>query len=127
MKIYQSQYKNWFMAGKKQEWELLPSLWIGTMNSYPQVKKFMGPKKPEDLLRGWTPISCKGQLQQIKAFLKHQIRLSGGHKKKLAQGKENIPVEDPQAFTSKNQCQKSAKKGKASPKEQSEREEKGKV
>ncbi|MBW0544337.1 hypothetical protein O181_084052 [Austropuccinia psidii MF-1] len=31
--IYHSQYKNWFMEAKQQEWELLPSLWIGTMNS----------------------------------------------------------------------------------------------
>ncbi|MBW0511253.1 hypothetical protein O181_050968 [Austropuccinia psidii MF-1] len=45
LEIYQSQYKNWFMVEKKQEWELLPSLWIGTMKSYLQVKKFMGPDK----------------------------------------------------------------------------------
>ncbi|MBW0558133.1 hypothetical protein O181_097848 [Austropuccinia psidii MF-1] len=41
-----------FYGRKKQEWELLPSLWIGTMNSYLQVKKFMGPEKKEELLKG---------------------------------------------------------------------------
>ncbi|MBW0485190.1 hypothetical protein O181_024905 [Austropuccinia psidii MF-1] len=40
IEIYQPQYKNWFMEAKQQEWELLPSLWIGTMSSYLQVKNF---------------------------------------------------------------------------------------
>ncbi|MBW0505452.1 hypothetical protein O181_045167 [Austropuccinia psidii MF-1] len=30
----------------------------------------MGPEKTEEFLRGWTPISYKGQVQQIKAWLK---------------------------------------------------------
>ncbi|MBW0550879.1 hypothetical protein O181_090594 [Austropuccinia psidii MF-1] len=113
MEIYQSQYKNWFMAAKQQEWELLPSLGIGTMNSYLQVKKFMGPEKTEELLRGWTPISFKGQFQQIKAWFKNHSMLSEDQKKKVAQGKNNSPVEAPQASTS-------AERGQASPKEQSE-------
>ncbi|MBW0588692.1 hypothetical protein O181_128407 [Austropuccinia psidii MF-1] len=45
IEIYQSHYKSWFMAAKQQERELLPSIWIGTMNSYLQVKRFMGPEK----------------------------------------------------------------------------------
>ncbi|MBW0577276.1 hypothetical protein O181_116991, partial [Austropuccinia psidii MF-1] len=101
--IYHSQYKNWFMATKQQEWELLPSLWIGTMNSYLQVKKLVGPEKTEELLNGWKPMSCKGQVQQIK----------------LAQGKENSTVEAPQASTS-------AKTAQENPKEQPEGQEKGK-
>ncbi|MBW0527077.1 hypothetical protein O181_066792 [Austropuccinia psidii MF-1] len=116
IEIYQSQYKNWFMVAKQQEWELLPSLWIGTMHSYLQVKKFMGPQKTEELLRGWAPMSCKGQVQQIKAFLKHQSMLSDDQKKKLAQGKDNSPVEAPQASKSKNMPQKVSKKDKKTPK-----------
>ncbi|MBW0592773.1 hypothetical protein O181_132488 [Austropuccinia psidii MF-1] len=101
LEIYQGQYKNWFIAGKKHEWELLPSLWIGTMSSYLQVKKLMGPEKKEELLKGWTPMSCKVQVQQIKAWFKNQSMLSEDQKKKLAQRKDNTPVQDPQASTSK--------------------------
>ncbi|MBW0589222.1 hypothetical protein O181_128937 [Austropuccinia psidii MF-1] len=117
--IYQSQYKNWFMAAKQQEWELLPSLSIGTMNSYLQVKKFMGPEKTEKRLKGCKPISCKGQVQQIKTWSKNQSMLSEDQKTKLAQGKENSPVEAPQASTS-------AKHTPENPKDQPEGQEKGK-
>ncbi|MBW0585134.1 hypothetical protein O181_124849 [Austropuccinia psidii MF-1] len=87
------------------------------MSSYLQVKKFIGTKKTEDLLKGWTPMSCKGKVQQIKAWLKNQSMLSEDQKKKLSQGKDNSPVEAPQASTS-------ATKGKVNPKEQSEGQEK---
>ncbi|MBW0521768.1 hypothetical protein O181_061483 [Austropuccinia psidii MF-1] len=116
MEIYQSQYKNWFMAAKQQEWELLPSPWIGTMNSYLQVVKFMGPKKSEELLKGWTPMYCKGQVQKIKAWLKNQSMLSEDQKKKLAKGKENSQVEAPQTSTSRNPPQQVPKKPKKTPK-----------
>ncbi|MBW0593105.1 hypothetical protein O181_132820, partial [Austropuccinia psidii MF-1] len=116
VETYQSQYKNWFMAAKQQEWELLQSLWIGTINSYLQVKKFRGPEKTEELLKGWTPIFCKGQIQQIKAWFKKQIMLSEDQKKKLVQGKENSPVEAPQASTSKNPPQQVPSKPKQAPK-----------
>ncbi|MBW0491321.1 hypothetical protein O181_031036 [Austropuccinia psidii MF-1] len=98
------------------EWELLPSLWIGTMNSYLQVKKLMGPEKTEELLRDWKPTSCKGQVQQIKAWLKNQGMFSEYQKKRLAQGKDNSPVDNPQASTSKNPPQQVLNKGKQPPK-----------
>ncbi|MBW0592230.1 hypothetical protein O181_131945 [Austropuccinia psidii MF-1] len=96
--------------------ELLPSLWIGTMNSYPQVKKLMGPEKMEDLLKGWTSISCKVQVQQIKDLLKNQRMLSEDQKKKLSQGKDNSPVEAPQVSKSKSLPQQVPKKGEQIPK-----------
>ncbi|MBW0557432.1 hypothetical protein O181_097147 [Austropuccinia psidii MF-1] len=114
--IYQSHYKNWFMAAKQQEWELLPNLWIGTINSYLQVKKFMGPEKTEEPLKVSKPMSCKGQVQQIKAWLKNQRMLSEDQKEKLAQGKENSPVEAPQDSTSKNLPQQVPSKPKKTPK-----------
>ncbi|MBW0517437.1 hypothetical protein O181_057152 [Austropuccinia psidii MF-1] len=43
-----------------------------------------GAKNTEELLKGWTPMSCKGQVQQIKAWLKNQSMLSDDQKKKLA-------------------------------------------
>ncbi|MBW0590178.1 hypothetical protein O181_129893 [Austropuccinia psidii MF-1] len=122
IEIYHSQYKSWFMEEKQKEWELLPSTWIGTMNSYLEVKKFMLPEKTEDLLRGWTPMSCKGKVQQIKACLKNQSIFSEDQKKKLAQRKDNSPVEAPQDSTSKNMPQKVPKKDKKDPK----RNQKGK-
>ncbi|MBW0506106.1 hypothetical protein O181_045821 [Austropuccinia psidii MF-1] len=114
------------MGAKQQEWELLPSLWIGIMNSYLQVKKLMGPEKTEELLKGWIPISCKGQVQQIKAWLKGQSMLSEDQKKKLAQGKENSPVAAPQASTSKNPPQEVPKKPKQTPKTNQKGKEKRK-
>ncbi|MBW0579357.1 hypothetical protein O181_119072 [Austropuccinia psidii MF-1] len=38
---------------------------------------FMGPEKTEELLKGWTPMSCNREVQQIRAWfkkLKHFIR-----------------------------------------------------
>ncbi|MBW0519367.1 hypothetical protein O181_059082 [Austropuccinia psidii MF-1] len=116
VEIYQCQYKNWFMTSKQHEWELLPSLWRGTMNSYLQVKKFMGPEKTEEIVKGWTPMSYKGQVQQIKAWLKNQSMLSEDQKKKLDQGKDNTPVEAPQASTSKDPPQPVPNKPKKTPK-----------
>ncbi|MBW0527229.1 hypothetical protein O181_066944 [Austropuccinia psidii MF-1] len=97
------------------------------MTSYLQVKNFMGPRKTEELLRGWKPMSCKGKVQQIRAWLKNQSILSEDQKRKLAQGKYNSPVEAPQASTSKKHSSKSAKQRQANPKEQSEGQAKGKV
>ncbi|MBW0569277.1 hypothetical protein O181_108992 [Austropuccinia psidii MF-1] len=76
----------------------------------------MVPEKTEKLLKGWTPMSCKGQVQQIKALLQNQSMLSEDQKKKLAQGKKNSPVEAPQASTSKNPPQQVPNKPKQTPK-----------
>ncbi|MBW0591859.1 hypothetical protein O181_131574 [Austropuccinia psidii MF-1] len=61
-------------------------------------------------------MSCKGQVQQIKYWLKTQSMLSEEKKKKLAQGKENSPVEAPQASTSKTPPQEVPNKPKKTPK-----------
>ncbi|MBW0564670.1 hypothetical protein O181_104385 [Austropuccinia psidii MF-1] len=104
------------MEEKQQEWEPLPSFWIGTMISYLQVKTFMHPERTEDLLRDWKPMSFKGKVQQIKAWLKNQSILSEDQKKKLNQGKDNSPVEACQASISKNTHQKVPNKDKQAPK-----------
>ncbi|MBW0511121.1 hypothetical protein O181_050836 [Austropuccinia psidii MF-1] len=79
----------------------------------------MGPEKTEDLLKGCTPMSCKGQVHKIKACLKNQSMLSEDQKNNLAQGKDNSPVEAPHSSTS-------AKQGQENFKEQSEGQAKGK-
>ncbi|MBW0473349.1 hypothetical protein O181_013064 [Austropuccinia psidii MF-1] len=76
----------------------------------------MGAEKTEDLLMGWKPMSCKGKVQQIKSWLKNQSILSKDQKKKLDQGKDNSPVEVPQASTSKNLPQQATNKDKKAPK-----------
>ncbi|MBW0493338.1 hypothetical protein O181_033053 [Austropuccinia psidii MF-1] len=86
----------------------------------------MSPKKAEDLLKGWKPMSCKGQVRQIKAWFKNQNILSEDQKQKLAQGKDNSPVESPQASTSKNQPQQVPNKGKQTPKSNQKGKEKHK-
>ncbi|MBW0499188.1 hypothetical protein O181_038903 [Austropuccinia psidii MF-1] len=114
------------MAPKQHEWELLKSLWIGKMNSYLQLKNFMGPEKTEELLRGWKSMSCKGQVQQIKAGFKTQSILSKERKKKLAQGKDNSPVETPQASTSRTFPQQVPNKDRKTPKSNQEGKQKAK-
>ncbi|MBW0580046.1 hypothetical protein O181_119761 [Austropuccinia psidii MF-1] len=76
----------------------------------------MGSENTEELLNSWTPISWKGQVQQIKDWLKNQSILSEDQKKKLAQGKESSPVEVPQASTRGNLPQQVPDKPKQAPK-----------
>ncbi|MBW0535772.1 hypothetical protein O181_075487 [Austropuccinia psidii MF-1] len=71
----------------------------------------MGPEKTEGLLKGWKPISCKRQVQQIKAWLKKQIMFSEDQKEKLTQAKGNSPMETAQASTSKHFPQQVPKEG----------------
>ncbi|MBW0474649.1 hypothetical protein O181_014364 [Austropuccinia psidii MF-1] len=87
------------MVEKKQEFELIPRPLIGKINSNVQVKKFLSLGNTENLLKGWTPISCKGRFQQIKAWLKNQTIFSEDQNKQLTQKKDNSPVEAPQAST----------------------------
>ncbi|MBW0498483.1 hypothetical protein O181_038198 [Austropuccinia psidii MF-1] len=86
--------------------------------------KFVGPEKTEDLLRGWTPMSFKGQAQQIKALLKNQNILSEDQKKKLAQGKTNSLVEAPKASKRKDIPQQVPNKDKKAPKRNQEGKQK---
>ncbi|MBW0500901.1 hypothetical protein O181_040616 [Austropuccinia psidii MF-1] len=90
-------------------------------------EEVMGPEQTEEFLRGWKPMSCKGQVQEIKAWLKNQSMLSEDQKKKLAQGKDNSPVEAPQASTSKNTPQQVPNKDKQTPKSNQKGKQKAKV
>ncbi|MBW0500394.1 hypothetical protein O181_040109 [Austropuccinia psidii MF-1] len=81
------------------------------MNFYIEVRKFMGPEKTKDLLNGWTPMSCKRQVQKIKDWLRNQSILSEDRKKELAQKKEKSPVDYPQASTRNNTPQQVPEKG----------------
>ncbi|MBW0523549.1 hypothetical protein O181_063264 [Austropuccinia psidii MF-1] len=81
-----------------------------------RLTKFIGPEKTATLLKGWKPISFKGQVPQIKAWFEKQSMLSEDQKMKLAHSKENSPVEAPQASTSKRLPQQVPNKPKQTPK-----------
>ncbi|MBW0535311.1 hypothetical protein O181_075026 [Austropuccinia psidii MF-1] len=114
------------MEAKEQEWEFLPSFWIGTINPYLQVKKLMGPEKTQELMKGWKPMSCKGQVQKIKTCLKNQSLLSKDQKKELSQKKDNRTVEAPKASKSKNLPQKAPNISKKAPKNNQKGKQKAK-
>ncbi|MBW0540932.1 hypothetical protein O181_080647 [Austropuccinia psidii MF-1] len=59
----------------------------------------MGPEKTEELLRGWTPMSCKGQVQQIKVGLKTKACCQRTRRRSRPR-KGQQPSEAPQASTS---------------------------
>ncbi|MBW0492544.1 hypothetical protein O181_032259 [Austropuccinia psidii MF-1] len=85
----------------------------------------MGPENTEDLLMRWTPMSCKGKVQQIKPWLQNQRLLSEDQKQKLAKGRTTAQWKlhkPPQARICANKCQKRE----STPKEQSEVQAKGK-
>ncbi|MBW0550981.1 hypothetical protein O181_090696 [Austropuccinia psidii MF-1] len=96
------------------------------MNSYLQVKNFIGPEKTDELLRGWTPLSCKGQAQQIKAWLKNQEHFFRGPEEEVGPKKGKQPSQSSSSIHQQESTSKSAKQGHSSPKEQSEGQAKGK-
>ncbi|MBW0563017.1 hypothetical protein O181_102732 [Austropuccinia psidii MF-1] len=83
IEIYQCQYKNWFRAAKKEEWEICPSFWQGAMKSYLHIKSFLGQEKTIELLGGWSPLYCKDKVKKINNWLKNQGLLSIDQKKEL--------------------------------------------
>ncbi|MBW0478602.1 hypothetical protein O181_018317 [Austropuccinia psidii MF-1] len=83
-----------------------------TVKPYIQPMKFLGTEKTEDLLKVWTPMPCKGQVQKINSWFKNKIIWSEYQQKELSQKKENSPEEAPQASTSKNLPQPVPNKGK---------------
>ncbi|MBW0537093.1 hypothetical protein O181_076808 [Austropuccinia psidii MF-1] len=99
IKIYQCQYKNWFRAAKEEEWEICPSLWQGSMNSYLHIKSFLGQKKTIELSGGWSPFSCKDKVKKIKNWFKNQSLLSIDQKRELEMTPA-LETEGPVASTS---------------------------
>ncbi|MBW0500961.1 hypothetical protein O181_040676 [Austropuccinia psidii MF-1] len=83
IEIYQSQYKNWFIAAKEEVWEICPSLWQWAMNSYLHIESFLGQEKAIELLGGWGQLSGKDKVKKIKNWFKSQSPLSIDQKKEL--------------------------------------------
>ncbi|MBW0591143.1 hypothetical protein O181_130858 [Austropuccinia psidii MF-1] len=93
-----SQYKQYYMVYKDKDWEMLPQLHQGVMNSWHILKTYL---KEEEIVRysnGWNPLSSKPQIENIKEY----------HSKKKEATKEEAPV----AYTSKHQAHPLPQEGK---------------
>ncbi|MBW0522706.1 hypothetical protein O181_062421 [Austropuccinia psidii MF-1] len=80
------------------------------------IEEVQGPRKDIGSFEGLETHVLQTKSQQIKAWLKNQSMLSEDQKKKLAQGKDNSPVEAPQASTRKHLPQQVPNKGNKKPK-----------
>ncbi|MBW0591024.1 hypothetical protein O181_130739 [Austropuccinia psidii MF-1] len=95
------QYKQYYTMYKDKDWEMLPQIHQGVMNSWHIPKTFL---KEEEIVRysnGWNPLSSNPQIKKIKEY----------HVKKREASKEEASVAStrkPQA----NQLPQEAKKNK---------------
>ncbi|MBW0463858.1 hypothetical protein O181_003573 [Austropuccinia psidii MF-1] len=69
------------------------------MNSYLHIKSILVQEKTKELLRGWSPLSCKEQVKKTKNWLKNQILLSIDQKKELEMT-PSLEKKGPVAYTS---------------------------
>ncbi|MBW0585277.1 hypothetical protein O181_124992 [Austropuccinia psidii MF-1] len=63
-----SQYKQYYTVYKDKDWEMLPQIHQGVMNSWHILKHFL---KEEEIVRysnGWNPLSSKPQIKKIKEY-----------------------------------------------------------
>ncbi|MBW0535486.1 hypothetical protein O181_075201 [Austropuccinia psidii MF-1] len=93
-----SQYKQYYTVYKDKDWEMLPQIHQGVMNSWNILKKFL---KEEEIVRYsnvWNPLSSKPQINKIKEY----------QAKKKEASKEEAPV----ASTRKPQANQLPQKGK---------------
>ncbi|MBW0574647.1 hypothetical protein O181_114362 [Austropuccinia psidii MF-1] len=79
------------------------------MNSYLHIKSFLGQEKTIELLEGWSPLSFKDKLKNIKNWLKNQSLLSIDQQKELEMTPA-LQTEGPVAFTSPRSVQRQAQR-----------------
>ncbi|MBW0483830.1 hypothetical protein O181_023545 [Austropuccinia psidii MF-1] len=70
------------MVYKDKDWEMLPQLHEGVMNSWHILKKFLEEEEIVRYSNGWNPLSSKPQVKQIKEY----------HSKKKEETKEEATV-----------------------------------
>ncbi|MBW0592303.1 hypothetical protein O181_132018 [Austropuccinia psidii MF-1] len=93
-----SHYRQYYTVYKEKDWEVLPQIHQGLMNSWHILKKFL---KEEELVRysnGWNPLSFKPQIKKMKKY----------HAQKKEASKEEAPV----ASTSRPQVNQLPQQGK---------------
>ncbi|MBW0533832.1 hypothetical protein O181_073547 [Austropuccinia psidii MF-1] len=77
-----SQYKQYYTVYKDKDWEMLPQIYQGLMNSWHILKKFLKEEETVRYSNGWNPLSFKPQIKNIKEY----------HAKKKEETKEEAPV-----------------------------------
>ncbi|MBW0585184.1 hypothetical protein O181_124899 [Austropuccinia psidii MF-1] len=93
-----SQYKQHYTVYKDKDWEMLPQIHQGVMNSWHILKRFLTDEEIVVYSNGWNPLSSKTQMKKIKDY----------HSKKKEASKEEAPV----ASTSKPQANQLPQEGK---------------
>ncbi|MBW0573801.1 hypothetical protein O181_113516 [Austropuccinia psidii MF-1] len=93
-----SQYKQYYTVYKDKDWEMLPQIHQGVMNSWHILKEFLTEEKIVRYSNGWNPLSSKPQIKNIKDY----------HSRK----KEVTKVEAPVASTRKPQANPLPQEGK---------------
>ncbi|MBW0589593.1 hypothetical protein O181_129308 [Austropuccinia psidii MF-1] len=93
-----SQYKQYYTVYKDKDWEMLPQIHQGVMNSWHILKRFLTEEEIVVYSNGLNPLSSKPQIKKIKEY----------HSKKKEASKEEAPV----ASTSKPQASQPPQEGK---------------
>ncbi|MBW0571959.1 hypothetical protein O181_111674 [Austropuccinia psidii MF-1] len=81
-----SRYKQYYTVYKEKEWEMLPQIHQGVMNSWKILKTSL---KEEEIVRysnGWNPLSSKPQIKTIKEY---HAKKKEETKEKPQEGKKN--------------------------------------
>ncbi|MBW0516205.1 hypothetical protein O181_055920 [Austropuccinia psidii MF-1] len=68
IEAYISQFKQYYMVEKEKDWEMLPQIHQGVINSWHILTQFL---KEEEIVRysnGWNPLSSKLQIKNIKEY-----------------------------------------------------------
>ncbi|MBW0535236.1 hypothetical protein O181_074951 [Austropuccinia psidii MF-1] len=93
-----SQYKQYYTLYKDKDWEMLPQIHHGVMNSWHILKRFLTEEEILLYSNRWNPLSSKPQIKNIKEY----------HFKKKEASKQEAPV----ASTSKPQANQPLQEGK---------------
>ncbi|MBW0572139.1 hypothetical protein O181_111854 [Austropuccinia psidii MF-1] len=93
-----SQYKQYYTVYKGKDWEMLPQIHQGVINSCNILKRFLTEEGIAVYSNGWTILSSKPQIKKIKEY----------HSKKREARKEEAPVDS----TSKPQVNQPPQEGK---------------
>ncbi|MBW0583960.1 hypothetical protein O181_123675 [Austropuccinia psidii MF-1] len=93
-----SQYKQYYTVYKDKDWEMLPQIHQGVINSWHILKKILKEEEIVIYSNGWNPLSSKPQIKKTKKY----------HAKKKEATKEEASV----ASTSKPQSNPLPQEGK---------------
>ncbi|MBW0516357.1 hypothetical protein O181_056072 [Austropuccinia psidii MF-1] len=98
MEIYMTKQKLYYTVFKEKDWEILPQIHQGAMNTWKNLKSFLKEEEIVKYANGWNPLSSKPQIKKMKEL----------HKKKKEANKEEAQV----ASTRKPQANQPPQEGK---------------